>query len=600
MINTTRHHVLDLPYMVKLPGVKYLRDLKVHLYTGELPENYQQYKPAPFSYNMWIENVLNKREPVKSISSEQFTPFAHQKVAAKKLLDTYRNNQPGFFIADKTGVGKTLSTLTGVVASARTNQYERLNRVLIVCPLRVIPTWVQTIESFKVAQDYCQFMIINYEQLSKLLTTPESAKKAKRVKTKNKLVAKHGKPKFTWDFVIFDESHYLKNYPSSNQSMLAVNVAQLNKPYVKGKTPFTVFSTATPGSDPLNFAVMSKLFAPYISPQGDTVTPETWGEFLASEGFAVTKGKEGYSWVRPNSFDKNSNDPKRAQNYRNEVKTITAKRQRDVQRIGRALKEPSSPFIMRSPEQIDAWPKQRLIPLPLELTLSQKPIYFSAWTRFKDWMKLPGARNDPKGMLVESLRYRQKASYLKAESMVDFIVDTIEEGNQVYCSCFFGDTIERLRELLAKRGIAVSEISGRLSQAEATQNRLDFQKGKTKVVLCSVAEGISLHAGETLPDGTKATTAPRVSIIFDIRGDPNKTVQSLGRAHRSGQNSLTYIPFFRGTIEKKDVDTFIDKYSNMMKMTGDDTSSEELNNTFVEVTSDDYMLEESCRDTIQE
>lgn len=581
-------YVLDVPYMYRAPGVRYDSGLKTSVYEGDsLPASLARFAPGPFTYGEWVQNALNGTSARKRAAHEQFTPMEHQKTGAKAILDAYRKGDPGLLLADTTGLGKTLSALLGVTLAARASG-KKTSKVLIVCPKRVIPVWQQTIESLAISQDYSRFLIINYEQLSRLVSPPktQAMRKAKKARTKNRMIANHGKPKVAWDFVVFDEAHTLKNYGASTVSLLAANVARLNEPYQRGTTPFTVFATATPGSSPLNFAIMAGLFSPFLSTDRKRVTPNEWGAFLESRGFHVTEGKTGYRWASVSSFDKNSDDPQKRRAYQRAQRAVAADQREDVRRIGRALTDPQAPFIRRKPEQLAGWPEQQLIPYPVELEQEARPIYEAAWSRFRDWMKLPGARNDPQARLVETLRYRQKASFLKAEAMAEMMVDVVEQGQQVYAACFFSDTIEKLGQILTKRKIPWTTLTGKLSDEEATANRLAFQKGEAKVIMCSVVEGISLHAGETLPDGTKATTAPRVSIIFDVRGDPNKAVQSLGRAHRNGQNSVTYFPYFIGTVEKDDVARFVKKYGNMMTMTGEEAGADELAETFQDTLDD--------------
>lgn len=584
-------HVLDLPYMYSAPGVKYDKTLKVSLYEGDLPENLVRFKAEDFSYLKWVENSLNKTAPKKVVSKEQFKPFPHQKVAGKAILESYRRGLSGFFIADSTGTGKTISTLLGVTLAARESGRKR-SKILVVCPKRVIPVWQQTIKAFASAQEYGMFMVVNYEQMNKLLSVPPKAKTAKKRGTKNRHIAHDGKPKINWDFVVFDESHYLKNFPTSNVSVAASNVAKLFTEYNKDVTPFTVFATATPGADPLNLAVMANLLVESISKTKTKrfISPYEWGRFLESEGFHVKEGKTGiYTWVRANPFLKNSSDPLDRRKFAREEEIALRQQKEDAVRIGRALKSPEAPFIMRTPQQLEGWPEQQFIPMPIELSAEQEPVYQSAWSRFRDWMKLPGNRNDPKGRLVETLRYRQKASFLKNGTLVDAIADFVEEGNQVYVSNFFKDSIDELKKNLEKKGIGVSELSGKVSADEFNENRLKFQRGTNQVAICSVVEGISLHAGETLPDGSKASMTPRVSIICDVRADPNKAVQSLGRAHRSGQNSLTYFPYFVGTVEYDDVMNFVRKFGNMLDMTGQEKDSTKVRETFSAPMEQNYV-----------
>lgn len=549
-----------------------------------LPADLQPYRTHDFSLSRWKEDEDNNTWVRPQAPKVKFTPRPHQKEAAAKIAVSYQSGWSGFILADKTGLGKTLSTLVGVSVIAKHRGFNPKNKakLLIVCPKGVIPQWRQTLHSYPIATGLMRPLVINYQQLNKLLTTPAAANKAKKTKTKHRQIAAHGKPTIDWDFVVFDESHSLKNYPQSGASLAAVSIAKLNQQYVKDKSPFVVYSTATPGATPLNFAVMAQIMGPLLTNKaiGKKVTPDSWGEFLLGEGFAVKPGKVNWTWATVPWFGKNSEDPRERKKYETALAMNKSVQRRDTQRIGRALIKKNAPFIMRSPSDLAGWPEQQYIPMPIEMTPSQYPVYQEAWTRFRNWLKLTPAKSDPKGALVETLRYRQKASLLKVEQMVEQIAEWVKEGNQVFVSVEFIETLDKYKEGLEKKNIKVCEISGRNS-SNREEERLNFQKGKAQVCLCTVVAGISLHSNEQLPDGTKATSKPRISVISDVRQNNLDTAQSCGRAHRDGENSLTYFPYLEDTVDQKIIDSFVNKQTNMNNMMGNTAEqAEEMERLF--------------------
>lgn len=572
------HFVLDLPWGVKHPDVKYFKDRKIYVYTGPiLPAALRPYRTEDFSYGRWQEDELNGMVLTPEKSETIFTPRDHQKDAAKAIFKAYSQEWSGFLEADKTGLGKTLSTLAGVTAIAKSEGFGAKNKgkLLIVCPKGVIPQWRHTLHNYPVSTALLRVLVINYHQLSKLLEAPPTARVVKKKSTKTRQLVKSGRSLIDWDYIIFDESQYTKNYPKSQISLASASVARLNEPYKKGSTPFCVFSTATPGSSPLNFAVMAGFMGRLISPNyKKPVTPDTWGPFLEAHDFAVSKGSSGYTWASIPWYGKNSDDPKAKAKYEQEALKSKAVQRKDARRIGKALLSTGAPFIMRSPKDIAGWPEQQFIPLGLEMSLKQRPVYEEAWTRFRNFLRLSPAKQDPKSKLVENLRYRQKSSLLKVESVVDSVIDFVEAGNQVYISCEFIETIDSYREKLEAKKIRVVEISGRTS-AEREQLRLAFQRGEADVALCTVVAGISLHSGEILPDGTKATSNPRISIIHDIRQNNLDAEQTLGRAHRDGTNSITYFPYLEKTVEEKIISSYTNKTANMRAMTGSSVEDSE-------------------------
>lgn len=560
-----RHYLTNDPRISWGPG-------KTRVFTGAiLPSDLRPYRSQDYSLGRYYEDELNGHIMPPEKGTSVFKPHPHQASDAKKISEAYDNGWRGFLLASKTGVGKTLSALTAVCLMAKKAGFTRAKRakLLVVCPKGVIPVWRQTLQSYPPSSVYLRVVIINYESARKLLSEPSNARmqSVKKRRTKNRITARKGQPMVDWDFIIFDEAHYLKNYPKSEASLVASSVAQLNKPYVKGKSPFVIYATATPGATPLNFAVMSGILAPLLA-KGSAISkigPNEWGGFLEKIGFAVKKGKVDYSWITVPWYGKNSSDPKEKAKYLREEKKVKEKQRVDSRRIGEALSKTYAPFIMRSPKDIAGWPEQQIIPYFIDLAPQQIPVYEAAWTKFRDWLRLTPAKKDPKGALVQQLRYRQKTSLLKVDGMIEQIVDWVDSGNQVYISVEFIETLQKYKEALTKHKIKVSEISGRTAK-EKEFERIKFQKGESKVILSTVVAGISLHSEEILPDGSRATSAPRITVLADIRQNNLDSVQALGRAHRDGKNSIAYIPVISNTVDERVAESFINKTTNMKTM----------------------------------
>jgi hypothetical protein len=585
-------HVLELPYGFKVNSGKsyYDRSKKVHIWEGTLlPAELRRFASADFSRQRWVDDELNLHVMPPQKPSVVFTPRDHQLEAGKEIAKSYGEGWRGFILADKTGVGKTLSGLHGICVIAKREGFtpKKKAKMLVVCPKGVIPQWRNTLRNYPISSALLRTMVINYEQLNKLIDAPAANKLGKKAKTRNRRIASHGKSSIAWDFIVFDEAHYLKNYPQSAASLAACTIASLNQPYARGRAPFVIFSTATPGATPLNFSLMAGILAPLISskPEAKKTTPDVWGPFLLSEKFAVKEGKVNWTWAPVPWYGKNSDDVKERAKYKAAESQARRQQRLDAKRIGRALKKPQAPFLMRSPADLAGWPEQQFIPLPIEMTARQKPIYEEAWTRFRNWLRLTPAKSDPKGGLVEMLRYRQKTSLLKVEQVSENIVDWVQAGNQVYLNCQFLDTLDQYKKHLDKAGISHCEISGRNS-ADREEERIKFQKGQVQVCLCTVVAGISLHSNEDLPDGTKATSKPRITVIADLRLNNLDSAQALGRAHRDGENSISYIPYLEGTIDHKIVDNFTNKQANMGSMMGaSQNDAEELERLFREAAA---------------
>lgn len=584
--------IVSLPWGMKYPGVRYDKQRKVNVFEGsKLPLGLEDFGAEDFSYERWIEDDLNGfvRPPKKG--ANKFTPRPHQVEAGKAIFKAYAAGYQGFLEADKTGLGKTLACLAGLAyimaKDPRFKDGKRTPKILIVCPKRVIPVWRNTLRAYPIVGTRARLMVTNYQSLQKLVEPPKEAATAKRQKTKNRLVASKGKPRIDWDFVIFDESHYLKNYPSSTISLLATNVAQMETPYKRGKTPFVISATATPGATPLNFACMAPWLGRLLDPQSEAakkLTPKGWGKFLQSIGFSVKEGKVGWNWAVLPYFGKDSENPKERIAYEKKYREAKAAQRKDAARIGQALTSPGAPFIMRSPSDIAGWPEQQIVPLPVELDGEGRATYREAWDRFREFLRLPPKRQDPKARMVENLRYRQKSSLLKVPAITEQVIDWVDQGYQVYISCEFSETVQKYAEGFRKAKIPYVETTGATEDVEVP--RLQFQKGEAKVVISTLLEGVSFHSNEELPDGTRATKAPRITVMSDLRQNNLSNEQAFGRCHRSGENSVLYIPYFADTVDEKIISSFANKTANMRKMTGSsDEDAEILERIFEEVAS---------------
>jgi SNF2 family DNA or RNA helicase len=579
------YYSVELPWGFPRPKtLVFDAEKKTWFYRGPiLPAELRPFQSVEFSRERWHEDEKNGLVSPITPGTVQFTPKPHQLDAAKAIAAAYQNGWSGFLLADKTGIGKTLSSLVGLalISKMEGRNVGKKATVLIVCPKGAIPVWRQTLRSYRMAHPLLRPLIMNYEQLQKLLSSPPQARVNPKKSRKSRQIARDGAPMISFDYIVFDEAHYLKNYPSSNVSLIASKIAGLDKSYRKGTSPFVLFCTATPGSTPLNFSVMAGFMSKLINPKlTKHVGPKEWGEFLIQEKFEVTKGKSGYNWATIPWFGKDSNTPAEKAKYEKGVKEAKLKQRKDAQRIGRALTTKGAPFIMRSPKDIVGWPEQQTVPLPIELTPKQKQYYKEAWTQFRTWLNLTPAKKDPKSALVQQLRYRQKTSILRVEAIAAMTKDWVDEGKQVYISVEFIETLDKFLEYFGKAKISVAEISGR-NPEEREEQRLRFQKGAASVIISTSVASISFHSNEQLADGTKATSAERVTILADIRQNPLDSLQALGRAHRNGEDSVAYIPYIEDTVDEKIVTSLINKIANQDIMTGSSVEdAEELERVF--------------------
>jgi hypothetical protein len=76
--------------------------------------------------------------------------------------------------------------------------------------------------------------------------------------------------------------------------------------------------------------------------------------------------------------------------------------------------------------------------------------------------------------------------------------------------------MDAMEEALAKKKIERARIDGQRTKTSQSKEseRLRYQRGETQVILFNIAEGISLHEGETNNGGNNV---PRCQIDHDLR-----------------------------------------------------------------------------------
>lgn len=586
--------LLDVPfdrrYEAQNAGAKYDPKLKVNYVEGEATGVLKNWRSEDYSYARWVEDSINKKIRLVKPGPVVFKPRDHQKSAMVAISSSWKNGWPGFLIADSTGLGKTLSIVAGVTMIAKMRRKTPTNKMktLIVCPKGAMPVWRQTLKAYPESM-LLRPLIINYQQLNKLIKEPAKLKSGKdkrgrkiSTRVKNRTIARDGVPKISFDVIVFDESHYLKNYGSSAMSLSAATIARLDSPYQKGKTPFVIYSTATPGSSPMNLAIMAPTLSKVIRPSlRRHVSPKEWGKFLYEEHFHVTRGKTGWTWIATPWYGANSKDPKERKKYELAKEKTKKAQDEDTVRIGEAWNSTGAPYLARDPSDVRGWPVQQVEPFYIELDAEGKQAYEEAWGEFRSYLRLrQKGQADPKDGLTKRLRFRQKASLLKIPMIADHTIDLLESGKQVFIGCQFLETVDLLEDIFRRKKIKYAEVSGRSQDKNA--ERIRFQKGEAKIILCTVTEAISCHAGESLPDGTRATSADRVTIIADVRENPNDCIQQMGRCHREGKHSLCEFPLIVDTVDEKVMMSFIDKARNLKNMKGED-DPEYLDKVFSEL-----------------
>lgn len=562
--------VLDVPWeerdIARALGAQWIEKIKTYVYVGpDFPERLDNYASKDYSYYRWIEDQLNGRiKPTKKPVDGYYTLKDHQKEGVEAIRASAAAGWRGFLEADATGLGKSLVGLLGAneVAKLRGFSPTKKAKLVIICPNGAIAHWRNTIRHAQA--DHLRIMIISYDSSKNLLTLPKSAQNVKKRATKNRHIAAKGKPFIHWDIIIADESQKLMN-PTSQRSQTVERIAQYA---MEAKTaPYVIWMSATAGQTPLELGYL----CPIIGQAARTkLTMESWPEWLEQNGFHVKKKKEKWQWVKPSG----PND------------AIAREQQKqDTERLAKILFHPKAPSIRRRPEEISGWPPVTRIAMPVQLSSANRDKYNKLWTEFHKEMKLKGRTKDPKDNLTKQLRFAQKASLLRVGQTVDNIIELLSNQYQVAVSVRFLETLDAIRAGLKKEGIECSEFSGR-PYIDREKERIAFQKGHTRVMLFTVEEAVSFHAGESLPDGTKGSTLPRALLIHDLRYSGSSITQIIGRTHRDGQKSNAYFIYGEDTIEERILHVVLNRINNMASLSGDDTEESVIEEVLDEILKD--------------
>lgn len=553
-------HLLDVPwedraYPLSLGALRH-STLNYFYYVGDiLPARLQKYANTPYSYTRWLEDEMNGKIKTVPKNPVMMKPRPHQIEAINKIVNYSIKGYRGFLEADSTGLGKTISCLYGISEIAKLKGFTRQKpaKLLIMCPKSAIIHWENTLKSINTP--HLRVLILNYDQSKKLLSEPASAANAVKTSTKNKHIAAKGKPQIMFDYVISDEAHKLKNIYLSQRSKVFASIARYD--YPAKNAPFVIWATATVGQTPIEVGYLAPLLGQM---EKKNLTLKNWGEYLVDNSFNVTKSKKGdYSWIR--SFP--NDGPARIE----EIKKL---QRADIQRISQQLFGEKSPSIRRLPEDIAGWPAIQRISLPTRLNEVNQGLYDQLWTEFRSFLRLNPKGKDPQGGLAQQLRFRQKSSLLRTLDSIETIADFVENNMQVAVSVQFIESLTAIKNGLEKKGIRVAEFSGRLNSYEREKQRLAYQKGKVEVIIFTVTEAVSFHAGEQLADGTTATMTPRLTFVHDVRYSGLDMSQIEGRGHRDGQKSNIYYSYAQGTIEEPITKTMISRLANMASLSGDD------------------------------
>ena len=443
--------ILDVPYGSTVEGASWHPAVKMHVCVArELPAHLAAYHPRAHTLGRFLENLHNDTPTPAAPPVEEFDPRQLQYEGADAIAKRAAAGGRLFLLADEPGVGKTVTAVLGAIAAA---ELRGGSRILVVAdrPAAItIGHWCRTIDALGDAG--LEWVVTTWDRLEKVAP-------------------------YEWDVVIADEAHALRRTTTKRWKHW-VKVSGLAKAH--DRAPFVIATTATPGHTPLELPYLAPGYAqvhdePMSAWHKATAPGETFADALERHGVGVEPGRYGASWT-----------------------TDPARRASDLVLVRGWLAEAEPPAMLH---RAAPWGPVPISGLPVELDPSERAAYEAGWGEFCREMDLARrGRNSAKGRAA-LLRFRQKAGLIRVDSTVAWIGQQVEAGRQVACSVEFVETAaDPIAERLRDSGLDVSCIYGR-DRFDTEAERLRFQRGDATVCVFTTVASISLHAGESLPDG---------------------------------------------------------------------------------------------------
>lgn len=547
--------ILDIPFTYRdiaaKAGARWDSENKVYFFEkrpgDELPIELVGFEPKEFSWEEKIQRKLNGQSFASVPPQKKITLKPHQLEAVTEIFLAFKEGYPGFLLADDIGLGKTFAAWASILKILESSEEKR--KILIVCPLSVVANWRSSIRWMGTNQWVEEVVILNYDRLGKIFET-KPRKGTKKISKRD--LARRGAASEKFDVVLFDESHALKNL-SALRSKFSIKL------YESAKMIFWLSATA--GQNPLELGYLLPILA---KKTGDrALTTKDFEQWCAQNLPGVSRGAFGaWAW---------------------------AGGKEDEEAIRQLLFDPDKKGVKaalrRRPADLIGWPEVNRIVHSVELDGKAKHLYRLAWEEFKKALDGTGSLSKQRAALVQNeavIRLRQKSSLLKVEDTIELCQELLDNGRQVAISCEFLATMDAMEEALAKRKIEHARIDGQRTKTSQSKEseRLRYQRGETQVILFNIAEGISLHEGETNNGGNNV---PRCQIDHDLRWSAIQAHQIDGRSHRDGKFAQVYWVVAKETIEARVAEVLLRKLESMGNLQGDSTKDfEEIFNLITE------------------
>lgn len=491
----------------------------------ELPEHAEPFRAKDYSLARWVEDDLNtSATPVSVLPA--MTPRADQLADIAKIVRAEGAGMRGFLLTSQTGTGKTLVSVRAARAIANRRAAARNStqgRILVLCnrPASLcIPDFRACIQS------------VGGTSHRWLVTTVDRVHRAAALNV-------------DWDVIIFDEAHSYRA-TSTRRSRARARLSKATSPR-HARVPFALDMTATPAHDPTELTYLGPLLA-----QRTGTPPKTWvgeeDEFrlaLSEQGMHISPGRYGLEWT-----------------------TDDMERRRDIAWLRRTLEaDPPVTAYRAAP-----WGPAPLDVAPIELDPPRRAQYEADWAEFIEAMNLARKVGHGDQGRAAVLRWRQKALHLRVPDIAEWATVQLESDQQVVLYTDFVTTgAEPLVELLHGYNVRAARLYGRQNDLAAEVRA--FAQGRAPVAVTTMTASVNLHAGWVMPDGSKATTVPRVGAMCAPLYSGIRGRQVIGRTHRDHQVSPWVIMTAARTVEEDIARTMITRFAASDGLAGADTEA---------------------------
>ena len=406
---------------------------------------------------------------------KNFSLLPYQEAGVKKLLAFLRRTNHAYCCDDQ-GLGKTIQTATVINELV---EYDKVKKVIIVTPASLVINFAKEVKKWSthdipvyilgstknvlsLQQKEACIVVISYS----LIQRKECAKK----------VFHYG-----FDFVVFDESHYLKN-PEARTTRFCLDYL-----WPRTKYRLALSGTPIPNYTPDAFTLFSKFL------------PKQWACF---ETFA-----NQYSYPMKTKFGVRYQGGKNLQELGN-----LARRFFMVRRLKKNVLTELPPKILNTIE--------------FDIVERGHSTY--------DGKEIARAiqksqRYDPTPMATK----RKRLGIAKVQRFMQILLDELVHSKPVIVFAYHKEVIHLVMEQLSEAGFTCSSFTGDTPKAERHDIVERFQNGEIEVL---VANYIAAGTGLTL-------TRANVALFLEMPWSAGVLNQACDRLHRIGQKDVVRILF---------------------------------------------------------